>query len=460
VVRRRPLLLIACVGVGAGFVALASAYNAVTPLWEAPDEVGHMAFVEHLVRHRRLPVPDPTDLGEAHQPPLYYVVAALAVRQADLDDPRGRFRFNRNVVWLGGNEANAARHGADERFPWRGHARAVHAARAVSTLIGAQTVLLTVALATTALHGGPADDDNSGVRRIALLSGGLVAFNPQFAFISAAVSNDGLAALASTCALLALVRAIRRPDATLRWALVGAALAAALLTKLTTATLAVLDAGCLLAAAWIAGSPAIAVRGTLAVASLVLLCAGWWFARNVLLLGDPLGISLLQSALAPVLRRSPLTLVDLADFASTQLRSFWGVFGWMTVPAPRWYRAAVAALTGAAAVGLVRAAFCRAPIALTPPRRAGLVLLAAAVALQEAAQLAAIRTFDASWYQGRYLFPVIAPIAILLATGLLALVPTERHGVAVLLLLAALAACAAAFPFTVIGPALGAPGGR
>jgi hypothetical protein len=38
------------------FLALGVAYSVVTPMWEAPDEVGHMAYVSHLARLRRLPI--------------------------------------------------------------------------------------------------------------------------------------------------------------------------------------------------------------------------------------------------------------------------------------------------------------------------------------------------------------------------------------------------------------------
>jgi hypothetical protein len=46
----------------------------------------------------------------------------------------------------------------------------------------------------------------------------------------------------------------------------------------------------------------------------------------------------------------------------------------------------------------------------------------ATVLLQEAYLAGAVRTFGASWYQGRYLFPVLPVIAATMSIGLLSLV--------------------------------------
>jgi len=141
------------------FVALATTYNVLTPPWEAPDEFAHFGFAEHVVRHRALPVPDAADAGEAHQPPLYYAILAAAIAWVDLDDPSGRFRFNRQarIAGTGGDDVNVALHGNDESFPFRGVALAIHVGRAVSTVFGAATVLLAIALAAVVVGArGPA----------------------------------------------------------------------------------------------------------------------------------------------------------------------------------------------------------------------------------------------------------------------------------------------------------------
>jgi hypothetical protein len=66
-----PLLLLA-------FLLLDLTYSVTIPLGEAPDEVSHFAYVEYLTAHRQLPTPEGAVTGEAHQPPLYYLIGALS----------------------------------------------------------------------------------------------------------------------------------------------------------------------------------------------------------------------------------------------------------------------------------------------------------------------------------------------------------------------------------------------
>src|SRR5262249_20239325 len=123
------------------FLLISSIYGVTTPPWEAPDEVGHMGYVTHLVKTRTLPVQRIGDLGQAHQPPLYYLLSCLTVGWVDLGDPSGHFHYNRNALLAGaGEDVNVALHNDSEHFPYRGEALGLHVARLVSTLLGAATV--------------------------------------------------------------------------------------------------------------------------------------------------------------------------------------------------------------------------------------------------------------------------------------------------------------------------------
>src|SRR5437667_339291 len=59
------------------FLLLALGYNRATPFGAPPDERPHALYVEHLVSHGTLPVlrREQRDAYEAHQPPLYYLLA-------------------------------------------------------------------------------------------------------------------------------------------------------------------------------------------------------------------------------------------------------------------------------------------------------------------------------------------------------------------------------------------------
>src|SRR5947209_19104651 len=62
----------------AGYLGLALAYNLVTPFTKMPDEGPHADYIRYLVARRRFPVlgSEPGLTYEAHQPPLYYLIAA------------------------------------------------------------------------------------------------------------------------------------------------------------------------------------------------------------------------------------------------------------------------------------------------------------------------------------------------------------------------------------------------
>src|SRR5512143_1006047 len=62
----------------AGFVLLALGYTVTVPLGESSDEVSHWSYIQYLAAHWSLPKPEGAVLGESHQPPLYYLLGALA----------------------------------------------------------------------------------------------------------------------------------------------------------------------------------------------------------------------------------------------------------------------------------------------------------------------------------------------------------------------------------------------
>jgi len=64
------------------FIALGFVYSLVTPIFEAPDEIYHCSFIKRLADGKGLPVQSPENAGlwkqEGSQPPLYYLIGALA----------------------------------------------------------------------------------------------------------------------------------------------------------------------------------------------------------------------------------------------------------------------------------------------------------------------------------------------------------------------------------------------
>jgi 4-amino-4-deoxy-L-arabinose transferase-like glycosyltransferase len=404
-------------GLSLAFTLLAGLYSLVVPSWEAPDEPAHFAYAAALLDARTLPrmVPGggPT---EAHQPPLYYLVAAALMAPVDRGDSSGAFDPNPRFVWAGqgGHEPNAARHGTAGSYPYAGQALALHVARLASVLAGALAVAVAVLLALELLPGRPS---------IALLAGGLVAFNPQFAFIGGVLSNDSLTAMTCGAVALATVRAARAPERAGRWLVVGTLLGLALLTKLTTAFLLPVVAATALALAIWRRSPWVAARAGVAVGAPVLATCGWWFVRNQALYGDPFGRAVFQEIHAANQRFSPLGAADLASFAGKTFRSFWGTFGWMTIYLPEWMYLVALAISAFGILWFVPAVALWRRRRLSTGQLLGLGWLAGFVLAQGLLLATIAVACGESCYQGRYLFASIVPISLLIAFGALAPAP-------------------------------------
>jgi 4-amino-4-deoxy-L-arabinose transferase-like glycosyltransferase len=428
------------------FMVWAGAYSVLTPAWEAPDEAGHFGYAAYLVQHRALPVQRLHETSEFHQPPLYYVITALAMTPADLHDPTGALNPNPGFIWAGqgGNETNLAFHISAETFPFQGLALALHLARVVSVLLGMLTVALTIAIGWEIFPEQ---------RWIGLLSGSLVAFNPQFLFISGAINNDNLLVAAATGVWWLLLRAIKFPDQWRRWVWVGLVVGIGLLAKTSMFVMGLVAGLALVACAIQRRSIKMLVRGALGMGGSAALVAGWWFGRNQLLYGDPLGWSIFRINFKSVLRRGPLPWSKVQEFFTVQFRSFWGVFGWMNVNAPGWFYTAVQVVLGVSLLGLALWLARRRYKNLSGFSRSALVLLGLAIAAQEGYMLWAITRFNESWYQGRYLFPVIGPLMILVSLGLVSWLPKRWSPVLATGLAVMLATVAVFMQSQVIQPA-------
>jgi 4-amino-4-deoxy-L-arabinose transferase-like glycosyltransferase len=432
--------------VALGFLALAALYSITTPAYEAPDEPGHVAYVLHLLTTRSLPASAQGELGEAHQPPLYYLLAALSARPANLDDTAGAFALNEHFVWagLGGKDVNAAVHHTAETFPFQGHALALHLMRAVSVLLGLGTVLLTAAIGLAVFPQRPL---------IGLLAAALVGFNPQFLFISGAVNNDNLLITLASAAWLQLIRILDQPDRMRRWLVLGVLIALALLTKLSALVILGVAVVVLVAAAMTGRSLRLLALGAASLTAPIVIIAGWWFLRNQMLSGDPFGWTAFSQSYGAVLRQTPLSWADVQAFFSTQFSSFWGVFGWMNVRLPGLAMSAIAALCLLGLFGLIAFLVSGSWRRLAATQKASLLVLCLAILAWESYMLLAITKTDASWYQGRYIFPVIAPLMLMLSLGLVSLVPQRWAAQAGAVLAICLAGVALVVPFRVIGPA-------
>jgi hypothetical protein len=329
------------------YLVLATTYNVTVGVGEAPDEVPHMKYVQHIIKYRTLPlqVPDPSHhLGnEAQQPPAYYALGALLTTWINLDDYQltlnPAFDITPNRVW--GRQRYY--HSQAEAFPFQGLVLAYHLLRVFSTVLGAITIGTVYKAARIIAPLRPT---------VGLLAAGLVAFNPQFVFLTASVNNDNLGMAAASCMLLTGLMAWKQPSLRLT-AVMGFLIGLAALSKYNALAIApgailALTAPYLRERRWRA-----AVGHVALVTGLALLISGWWFMQNWQLYGDPLAQQVAFHALGAVRRYSPWKLSELPYNIVSTFTSAWGRFGWMNITLHPAYYIALAVLCLAALVGVL-----------------------------------------------------------------------------------------------------------
>lgn len=240
------------------FLLLGLALVARVPLDASPDEAAHWQYIEYIASNHQLPVfkaemVPPAPGYEFHQPPLYYVSAAPAWAIA----PAGVQNY------------------------W---------ARLVSLLCGAATLIFIWKSARLLF---PAE------RSIAILATAFAALWPLHLGVSAGSNNDALGGLWAAalfwCGARVLMGGSNLRDA----ALMGLFVGLGALTKNTVLVVAAVMLAALVAAQPQEKSPSRA--GNLLVAlGVAAVVAGPWWARNTLLYGDPLAMTVFNQAATEV----------------------------------------------------------------------------------------------------------------------------------------------------------------
>lgn len=451
----------------AAYLVLATLFAVRVPLWEAPDAVWHYHFAAHLAAGNGLPTK--ADEGvtapwrqQGSQPPLYYLLVAPLIAAVAPTDAATAIRFNPHaavgVAGPGGN-VNRMVHPAGAAWPWRGTVLAARLVSLAGIAFGLVAVLATWAAARAVFPRQPA---------VALAAAGVLAFNPELLFFSGAISNDIAIAAAGALVLWRAAVVVRDGAAPRACAWLGVACGLALLTKLSGLWLLPAAAAAVKWAVWRdsgrAGAsadqappqtnrlrPRLQRFGRdLAVAAAwtgvpILAVAGWWYARNWLLFGDPSGLPLMLSVMAP--RPVPPTWRELAVQLVAVWRSYWAVFGWFNVPAPdRLYWLFDAIALG----GLGGMAVLIARRKLPRPAAESLALAAGVIAL---IGVALVAWAQVRYPQGRLAFPAAPALALLVGAGWTAGLDDRRGRLAAAGLSAALAAAAVWLLAAVILPA-------
>jgi Predicted membrane protein (DUF2142) len=426
----------------------------ITPPFNAPDEVDHFAYTQSLVERGQAPSRSPQSplarWSGSERLALQGVGFFTDHQVGDsrlpwLSRDRGEYLAllarERHPANDGGGNETAATHGViyylalAPAYLLAGSSpfSQLTLMRLTSALIGALVALFAYLLARELVPRLP---------WLAVVAALLVAYQPMYGFISGSVNNDvGVNAGAAALALL-LIRMLRR-GLTLWWGLLTGGLLIVLpIVKGTAYSLYPVAALAFIVALWrhhrrsdIPGWAALVLGGGVVLALSVIL-AGLLFPST----GNAPGVGSSISASASALEHPldylayvwevflPRLSFMTGHFATAGIPAFtifvergWGAFGWYDVLFPHWVYVVILVLM--LIVPLLAVAAARVEWAFVRRRAVELGSLALI-------PIAVVAGFEAAFYTpgmrsatlefGRYTFPAIAPLAVLVACSLAA----------------------------------------
>jgi hypothetical protein len=351
---------------------------------------------------------------------------------------------------------------------WQGALLAVRVVRLFSVLFGTATIYLTYLIAV---------EVSPRCSEVALGAAALNAFLPMFLFISGSVNNDNLAVPLASLSILLMIRIVTRRDKNrqsvygVKWMTLGVVIGLAVLTKEGTLGLIPLALGTAVVFAWqgfvlgqehpvvaewrrtheesINGNAVPPVRPNLRpgpgwlfstagrlffslilLAIPILIIAGWWYYRNLVLYGDWLGWNAFIAVLGQ--RAQPASLAQLWGERHGFLMSYWGLFGGVNVPMSSWVYSALNSILVISVFGFVyyfvrllmwewrdfRVSIEWWPARLLKPvaRNFGLIVI---LLFSGAVVYGLIQWATTTWSsQGRLVFTAISALSVLMALGL------------------------------------------
>jgi 4-amino-4-deoxy-L-arabinose transferase-like glycosyltransferase len=426
-------------------------YSVAVPIWEAHDEWGHYAFVRYLAIERSFPPPG-TKLVERYdesvQPPLYYVLGAMATFWINTDDELDLATNPYATTGDGIGGVNFAVHRWEaESFPYRGVVLGIHVTRLVSVLLSTLVVWITYLMGRSLF---PAREE------IALGAMAINAFWPQFLFMGSVVNNDIMVTAFSCLVLLFLIRIVLHETGFGNWLVLGLCLAGAIASKRNALALFPLVLMGLsipvIRELKKISAPLRWIIVTLLVPSSAL---AWWLFQNVIL-----DLSYFRAY-----TKSPsqahaffdfLTIAErvnwpsILDFSQYAFITFWAVFGWGNIGIETWIYDLVALICLLAGLGLL---FFLGKESRPQARLGSLILLADVLFVTALPMYISLYKGRIFLMPGRYVLPAISAVSVLLSVGLAGLVPARVARTLVAVAAAVMFAFALLVPFRYILPA-------
>ncbi|HZY41746.1 MAG TPA: glycosyltransferase family 39 protein, partial [Anaerolineae bacterium] len=411
-----------------GYLALAVGFSVANPIYESTDELHHFRYIRYLQQYGALPEQrfDQPRI-QAHHPPLYYVLATLATSWITPDhdalyEPVPNPYYGYRYWEINNDNKNRYLHGPDEAWPYRGVVLMVHVARWVNVILGAIMVWVTYRIGLTVLQvdnpaplrfGGALQETSRQVDKgIAAGAAAIVAFNPQFLFMSGAINNDVIAGLFGSILLWQGIRIIRYGLTTRRSIFLAIAFGLALMAKFNLAFALPLIELALLMTVWPRRDWRGFIKANVILLIGIAIIAGWWFVRNTQLYGEPTGVQRMNELWGGRDPRESFWLaVSEIPYAWSSL---WGRFGYGQIPLPDTLYTGALIVSVPGLIGLI-IAFIRHAFDRSQLKQLALVISSA---LLFAATLFGYMMSSTAGPMGRFYFPGLSAFGLLLALGL------------------------------------------
>lgn len=305
------------------YLVLANLYAWALPVFEGPDAFSHFATIVFYRSGFRLPkITSEAALVYGNelivQPPLYYILSGWAIRIESAEPSLEFVRRSYNRYFEKGLSYRITLLLPQEDT---GTLRAAWIARRVSMLGGLLALLGMWRWARVLFPGWV---------WLQVAATAVVAFNPEFLYLSSSITNDAWTAATAIWVLALATEMALRVRGPWAWLRVGIALGIASLTKYST-LLTLIPVALL---GWIylqrRGTWA-ALKGAMWVVLGFILMSGWWFARNWALYHELIPLNTMDQAIG-LRRPHPLDFSTTLSYVPWLLISFWGSFLRVTLP--------------------------------------------------------------------------------------------------------------------------------
>ena len=375
-------------------------YSYYTPLWSPPDEERHFAYCEYIAQNHRLPhlvfEEKERNIAQAIHPPLFYLLASLFCKND------GQL-IQETVLVNDGPGFNTITHPENEStFPFLAKAREAHLIRLFSLLLSTAAVCLVYLLVIVVFPGETA---------LAVAATIFVAMNPQFLHISVSVSNEPFSCLLSTAYLFTLLYYITQKATLKHHCAVGLLLGFCLLSKLSLVFYLPVTVAILV---YVHRSDTRKLFESLVCTfGSAALVAGWWYVRNWLVFDDPLLTTFLIDSQPWGLRSAPFSFDYALTILSNTFLSFFGNFGAHQFSISTIHLFIYALITMLGILGWFRISKRKKPTSFQV--QAFCIVLLSLCGCVIFFIVMNMKYIGVS--MGRYLFVVIAPIALVLFSG-------------------------------------------